>query len=55
LGALWADQSKTLAEVQAAIAASPQDVMDFLGLDAQKLIDTAPDPEQFSDISALLH
>jgi hypothetical protein len=52
---LWADKSKTLAEVQAAIAASPQDVMDFLGLDAQKLIDTAPDPEQFSDISALLH
>ncbi|MFM2252571.1 MAG: hypothetical protein RJB68_908 [Pseudomonadota bacterium] len=55
LGALWADKSKDLAEVQSAIVASPPDIMAFLGLDIQTLVNTAPDPEQFSDISSLLH
>nr|WP_315463974.1 HDOD domain-containing protein [uncultured Rhodoferax sp.] len=54
LAGLWADQSADLASVRQAAAASSPAVWAHLGLDAQSLLPNLPDPEQFSDISALL-
>jgi HD-like signal output (HDOD) protein len=54
LAALWADQSQDHAAVKATVLASPASVLGYLQLDAATLAEVVPDPEQFSDISALL-
>ena len=53
LAALWADRSGDLAQVQAAVQASSPTVLHYLGLDAETLAASVPDPETFSDISSL--
>ncbi len=55
LAGLWADQSSDHASVKQAVASSSPAVLAFLGLDPVALADSVPDPEQFSDISTLLH
>jgi HD-like signal output (HDOD) protein len=54
LAALWADQSYDHAAIKEAVASSSPQVMGFLGLNAEELVNSVPDPELFSDISALL-
>jgi HD-like signal output (HDOD) protein len=55
LAAMWAEQSSDLTALKASVAASPPAVLAYLGLDLAALLEEVPDPEQFSDISALLH
>jgi HD-like signal output (HDOD) protein len=55
LAGLWADQSQNHEQLKAAVLTSPLPVVEFLGLDLQKLQLAVPDPELFSDISALSH
>jgi len=54
LAGLWADQSTDHASIKAAVEQTSPTVLAFLGLDAASLAQSIPDPEDFSDISALL-
>ncbi len=53
LAAMWADESTDLVQVQRAVLASSAAVTRYLGIDAEELCAKVPDPEVFSDISAL--
>lgn len=54
LAGMWADQSVDITAVKKAVAESSPTVLTFLGLEAATLLESVPDPEQFSDISSLL-
>lgn len=54
LAGLWADQSQDHDSVRKAVADTSPAVMAYLGLDPAALAAAVPDPETFSDISALL-